>query len=95
MNTNKRPFTTTVHIVLVILMLISIVLIGQQLSKELYQAGLILLTASTVIQIAFGNIPANYNFRRAMKLFWIFMGIVLIVFVLGFLLTPFMYALGR
>jgi len=92
---NKQPFTATVHIALVILMLAGIVMIGQQLSKEVYQIGLIVLTASTIIQIAFGNIPPQHNFRRAMRLFWPFMGIILIVFLLGFLLTPLMYALGR
>ncbi len=91
----KQPFTARAHVALVILMLSGIVLIGQQISKELYQVGLIVLTASTIVQIAFGNIPAHYNFRRAMRLFLPFMGIILIVFVLGFFLTPLLYALGR
>jgi hypothetical protein len=47
------------------------------------------------VQIAFGNIPPNFDFRRSMKLFWPFMGIILIVFVISFLATPLLYALGR
>jgi hypothetical protein len=95
METNKRPFTATVHIVLVILMLAGIVMIGQQLSLNIYQIGLIVLTAATIVQIAFGNIPGSYTFRRAMKLFWPFMAIILFIFVLSFILVPIMYALGR
>jgi uncharacterized membrane protein (DUF441 family) len=95
MNANKRPFAAAVHIVLVILMLAGILMIGQQVSKEIYQLGLVVLTASTVVQIAFGNIPANFNFARSMKLFWPFMGIILIVFVVSFVAVPFLYALGR
>lgn len=91
----KQPFTATVHIVLVVLMLTGFVLIGQQIEMTLYKVGLIVLTASTIVQIAFGNIPAHFDFKRAMRLFWPFMGIILIVFVLGFLLTPLLYALGR
>ncbi|MDW8395171.1 MAG: hypothetical protein RMM31_02895 [Anaerolineae bacterium] len=91
----RQPFTATVHIVLVILMLSGFVLIGQQFDMTLYKAGLILLTASTIAQIAFGNIPPHFDLKRAMRLFWPFMGIILIVFVLGFVLTPLLYALGR
>lgn len=92
---NKRPFAARVHIVLVILMLAGIVMIGQQLSMQIYQFGLIVLVSATIVQIAFGNIPPNFDFRRSMKLFWPFMGIILIVFVISFLATPLLYALGR
>jgi hypothetical protein len=92
---SKRPFASVVHVVLVILMLAGIVMIGQQFSKAIYQLGLIVLTASTIVQIAFGNIPGNFNFRRSMRFFWPFMGVILIVFVVSFLLTPILYALGR
>lgn len=95
MKSSKRPFAATVQLVLVILMLTGIIMIGQQFSKAVYQIGLIVLTASTLVQIAFGNVPGNFNFRRSMKLFWPFMGIVLIVFVVSFLVTPLLYALGR
>lgn len=91
----RQPFTAQVHVALVIAMLTGIVLIGQQFSETLYRIGLIVLTASTIVQIAFGNIPAHYDLKRAMQLFWPFMGIILAVFVLSYLLTPLLYALGR
>ncbi|BCX04198.1 MAG: hypothetical protein KatS3mg053_2136 [Candidatus Roseilinea sp.] len=95
MNTNKRPFAATMQLGLVILMIAGIVMIGQQFNKAVYQLGLIALVASTLVQIAFGNIPSAFAFRRSMKLFWPFMGIILIVFVVSFLATPLLYALGR
>ena len=84
-----------VHIVLVILMLAGIAMIGQQLSMNIYQIGLIVLTAATFVQIAFGNIPGSYTFRRAMKLFWPFMADHSVIFVMSFILVPIMYAIGR
>ncbi len=92
---SRRPFAATVQLALVILMLAGIMMIGQQFSRAVYQLGLIVLVASTLVQIAFSNIPASFNFRRSMKLFWLFMGIILIVFVVSFLVTPLLYALGR
>lgn len=91
----RQPFTAFVHAILVVLMLTGFVLIGQQLEATLYKAGLIILTASTILQIAFGNIPSHFDFRHAMRLFWPFMGIILTVFILGYTLTPLLYALGR
>lgn len=95
MNANKRPFTANVHIALVVAMLAGILMVGQQFSKTIYQLGLIVLTASTILQIAFGNIPRHFDRQRAMKLFWPFMAVILFVFVLSFVLVPYLYALGR
>lgn len=91
----KQPFTATVHFALVILMLIGFVLIGQQINMTLYKIGLIVLIFSTIIQIAFGNIPASLDFKRAMRLFCLFMSIILVVFAVGYVITPLLYALGR
>lgn len=90
-----RAFAATVQFILVILMLAGIVMIGQQFSRAIYQLGLVVLVAFTLVQIAFGNIPSSSNLRRSMQLFWPFMGIILAVFVVSFLVTPLLYALGR
>jgi len=92
----KRRFRASdVHILLVVLMLLSILMVGQQLSKDVYQFGLVLLISSTLVQVAFGNIPGHFGLSRAMRFFIPFMGIVLLVFFLGYVLVPFLYALGR
>ena len=66
-----RPFASRMHVALVVLMLLSFALIAQQTYKALYQAGFVLLIASTLVQIVFGNVepgivltPALVNLGR-------------------------------
>jgi len=84
-----------IHVLLVILMLLSIVMVGQQLSKDIYQIGLALLVLSTLVQIAFGNIPGHFSINRAMRLFVLFMSIILIIFFISYTVVPFLYVFGR
>lgn len=95
MPTSKRPFASIAQAVLVIWMLTSIVLIGQQASMQLYQVGLISLAFSTFSQIAFGNIPATAHFRRSMRMYIWFMFIVAVLFAVSVLAAPWLAALGR
>ncbi len=84
-----------IHVLLVILMLLSIVMVGQQLSKDIYQIGLALLVLSTLVQIAFGNIPGHFSINRAMRLFVLFMSIILLIFFISYTVVPFLYVFGR
>jgi hypothetical protein len=95
MNTTGRPFAAIIHLILVFLMLISIVLIGQQYSMPLYQVGLLLLVTATLIQVAFGNIPPTTNLARSLRLFVSFMLIIAVVFGVSLLLVPLLVQLGK
>ncbi len=90
-----RPFAATLHMVLIALMLISFALIAQQSSQALYHLGFLLLIASTFVQIVFGNVPPETDFRRSMALLGMGLGIVAVVFALGILLAPILANLGR
>jgi len=59
MQRTKRPFASVAQLVLVILLLVSLVMMGQQSSHVVYQVGLIVLIGATFAQIAFGNIPPD------------------------------------
>jgi len=96
MEKSRRRFRASdIHILLVILMSLSIVMISQQFSRDVYQIGLALLVLSTLVQIAFGNIPGYFSLPRAMRLFALFMSIILLVFFISYIVVPLLYVLGR
>ncbi len=92
---NSRPFASIVHLLLVFVMLASILLIGQQWNMALYQIGLLVLVASALTQVVFGNIPPNANFARSLRMFLTFAVIVVIIFFLSLLLVPLLVQLGK
>ena len=91
----KRPFASGMHLVLVILMFVSFVLITQKSSKHLYQIGFLLLVVSTIVQIVFGNIPPESNFKRSMKILGVGLAIITAVFAVGLVVAPHLVKLGR
>ncbi len=95
MNTAKRPFASVVQFLLVILMLASIIAIGQQFSMQIYQIGLIALVATSLSQIAFGNIPPTAGFGRSMRMYIWFMFLIVLVFVASIVAAPYLVAMGR
>lgn len=95
MKTAKRPFAAIVQFILVIWMLVSIVMIGQQFSMNIYQLGLISLVFTALSQIAFGNIPATAHFGRSLKMYVWFMFLIAVVFGVSILAAPYLVALGR
>jgi hypothetical protein len=94
-NSGKQPFAARVQAILVVLMLLGIVLIGQQFSVEVYRIGLVLLVAATIINIAFSNVPSHHGVKRSMELFGIFMFVVLLVFGVGILIAPVLAQLDK
>lgn len=89
------PFAAAFQGVLIVVMLVGMVLIGQQASKPLYQIGLPILIVAAFLQIAFGNIPPRSNVKTSLGLLaltWIF---VAALFVLSIKLAPILIGLGR
>lgn len=91
----KRPFVSVVRTILIFMLVLSLILIGQQLSYTVYQIGLSLLVVSTISQIPFGNIPPNSSFKRSMVLFGIGLSIIIAVFGIGILAVPSLLRLGQ
>ncbi len=91
----KHSFASVMQLLLVLLMLLSIILIGQKSTFLLYKVGLILLVITTISQIAFGNIPPSANFATSMRLYGIFVGITVALFAISIALAPILIGLGR
>ncbi len=93
--TNRRPFAATIQFALVILMLLSILLLGQSFSLWGYKIGLILMVITSLSQIAFGNIAPEVNLAKSMRYYLLYMGIIVALFVLSIAITPYLISLGR
>lgn len=91
----KQPFAAIVQGILIILLVISFAMITQQFYESIYRAGFLLLIASTFVQIAFGNLPPEANFKQSIKLTAVVFGIIVIIFGLGIFLAPHLVNLGR
>jgi len=91
----QQPFAAKMQGILVILLAVSFVLITQQFSETLYRLGFLLLIASTFVQIVFGNLPPEADFKQSIKFTLVVFGIIAIVFGLGILIAPYLVNLGR
>lgn len=92
---NTRSFASIVQLILVFVMVASIVMIGQQFEMGIYQIGLLVLIASSLLQVIFGNIPATANLAKSLRMFLTFAIVVVIIFVLSLLLVPLLVQLGK
>ncbi len=91
----KQPFAAIVQGILVILLAVSFAMITQQINETLYRIGFLLLIASTFVQIVFGNLPPEADFKQSIKFTIIVFGIIAVVFGLGIFLAPYLVKLGR
>ena len=95
MQKSRTPFAARMQAVLIVLLLLSFVLIAQQSSRDVYRYGMLLLIGATLVQIPFGNVPPESNFRRSITYLVIGLAIVAAVCVLSIRLTPYLLQLGR
>lgn len=93
--TSKQPFAATVQFLLVLLMLLSIVLLGQSFNLQAYKFGLILMVVTSLSQIAFGNIAPEANLAKSLRYYLVYMGIIGLLFALSIAITPYLVSLGR
>lgn len=80
---------------LIAALLLAILLIAQPWDIRIYRAGLLLLVAATLLQIAVGNLPKDAGAGRSLLLIALILAAVAAVFGLGIALTPFLSRLGR
>ncbi|MFW6139339.1 MAG: hypothetical protein ACOC7U_09210 [Spirochaetota bacterium] len=91
----KRAFASVMQAVMIVILLLSLVLIAQQISIRVYQIGFVMLVAATFLQIGFGNIPSEAGLWRSMKLLGIVLFILAAVFSLGIFVAPYLIKLAR
>lgn len=90
-----RPFGALLQAALVVWLLASMALIGQQWNFTLYKVGMVSLIVSSLSQIAVGNIPITANASRSLRMYLTFMAVVVLVFAVSILIAPTLAALGR
>jgi len=91
----KAPFAAKMQTAVILSMIVSFVLIIQQINMALYKTGLVLLIVSALSQMAFGNMPSEASFKEARKIMVIAFVIVACVFGGGILLAPVLINIGR
>lgn len=90
----RRPFASKVQVVLIILLILSFILIAQQFDIVIFKIGLVLLITTTFVQIIFGNISPDTLFKRSMKIFCKLLLIIIIIFVIGIIIVPYLVKIG-
>lgn len=90
-----RSFPEHAEPVLIVGMILGIVLITQRYSIDLFRWGLGILVASTILEIAVGNLPKEASFGRSVVLIVVILCIFVTVFALGVWLVPVLSQLGR
>ncbi|MED4909371.1 hypothetical protein P9761_14355 [Brevibacillus centrosporus] len=95
MKQGARPFASRVQAILILMLVISFVLITQQISDTAYRVGLGLLIVTTFVQIAFGNIDPRASFGPSMKILGLTLLIIAVIFGAGIAIAPYLIQLGR
>jgi predicted membrane protein len=91
----SRSFPERAEPVLIIGMILGIALIAQRYSISLFRWGLGILVASTILEIAVGNLPKEASLWRSVILTVVILCIFVIVFALGVWMVPVLSRLGR
>jgi hypothetical protein len=90
----RLPFASQLQIFLLAGMILGFLLIGQNLSLDVYKWGLIILMASAFVQIVAGNIPPETRLLGTLIRLAIGLVIVVLVFLIGIWLVPYLARLG-
>jgi hypothetical protein len=87
-------FASTIQITLIVMLTATFILMAQQVDRDFYEVGVLALIILTILQVPFGNIPAQANFRNSML--GLFVGLVIIAAVVAFSiwLVPYLIRLG-
>lgn len=91
----RWAFASVVQVSLIVLLVACFALITQQVERDVYEVGVMALMIFTLIQIPFGNIPTQGNFRLSM--FGLVVGLVIIagLVLLSIWLVPYLIDLGN
>lgn len=88
-------FASTMQISLIIMLTLTFLLMAQQIERDIYNTGVFALIILTLLQIAFGNISPEANFRKSMVGLIIAAAIITAIVGLSIWLAPILIQLGR
>ncbi len=91
----RRHLVARAELALIAALGLGFLLILQTWSLGLYQVGLVVMLAATLLNIAVGNLPRDASLRRALLLTAGILAIVVAVFALGIVLVPTLAQLGQ
>jgi hypothetical protein len=91
----KNPFAARVQLFNIYLLGISLLLLAQSFSYQLYRLGFVLLFIGVPCQIAIGNVKPEASRLEAIKKTLIYLAIVALIFALSIFVTPILIELGR
>lgn len=91
----RLSFASAVQISLIVLLTVTFALMTQRVERDIFEVGIFALIIFTLIQVVFGNISPQANFRESMV--GLAIGSVIIAALVGFSiwLVPFLIQLGR
>lgn len=95
MREKSAPFASRLQLALIIMLLMSLILVAQQANKQVYQLGIVMLVINTILQIGASNVPPTADANKTGRIMLTAFGIVVIVFAVSILLTPYLIHLGR
>lgn len=90
-----QAFASKVQLALIVLIMCCFVLIIQRVNKDVYGYAVIALIGLTLLQIAFGNIPAEANWKTSL------LGLLIAAIIIGLIvafsiwIAPYLLQLGR
>jgi hypothetical protein len=91
----RWSFASTIQIALIIVLTVNFILIAQTIDRDIFGVGIFALIIFTLIQIAFGNISPQANFRQSMIGLVIAAVIISVVIGLSIWLAPSLVQLGQ
>lgn len=91
----RTEFASIFQTVLIVLLVISFVLIAQQVERETYRTGIQLLIITTLLQVPAGNIPPKTGVIRTVIYMAIGLAIIYGVVRFSIAITPDLLDLGR
>ena len=91
----RATFPERAERVLILAMVVGIGLIMQRYDVTLFRAGLCVLVAATLLQIAVGNIPKQGSVGGSLVRIALILAVVAAIFGLGVALVPTLSRLGR
>jgi len=91
----ESPLLARAETTLIILMVLGFLLIMQQWSFALYQAGLSVVIGATILNIAVTNVPRSARGWGLLRGVVVILAVVAAVFGLGIALVPYLATLGH
>ena len=91
----KLPFAAIAQNVVIALLIVSLLMVAQPISIEIFGIGIYALAASVFLQIAVSNVAPTAGFTKTITKSLVIIAITVLIFVFSILITPTLVTLGR